>query len=230
MVEAVLHLLEVKREHAPGHPAVIVQPVLGERPEPLDAVDVDGSLSPFPNEDLGMLDGEVLAEALERVVALELVGVVDGALARPPSDHVHQQFLGDGIHHLRVHPPIPLQEPEYDAFARRPSPALALPPAAKVGLIEFDLSGKPACLPFALPDDRQPEPIVDALHRLVRNTEIERREEGGLLTAKRGDHEDLPLQPLQTLLALAVPALPISPVCPVCLAVTAERTLPPEQI
>jgi len=230
VVEAVLHLLEVEREHAPGYPAVIVQPMLGETPESLNAVDVDGPLSTFANERLGMLQGVVLAIALEGVVAPELVGVVDRALAGLPADDVHEHLLGDRVHHLGIHPPIPLQKPEYDTFARSPSAALALPPAAEVGLIELDLARQSPRLPFTLLDDRQTKPVVDAFHRLVWNLEVERRQERGLLATERRDDQDFPLQPFQALLAPAVPALPVSPPRPICLAMTAERALPTEEI
>ena len=230
VVEAVLHLLEVEGEHAPRHSPVIVQPMLGERPEPLDAVDVNGAPPALANERLGMLQGVVLAEAFERVIAPELVRVVDRSLARLPADDVKEHLFRDSIHHLGVHPSISLQKPENDAFPCRTSSALPLAPAAEVRVVQLNLSRELPRFFLTLPDDRKPELVIDALHCLVRNTEIERREECRLLAAERGDHENLALQPLQALLAFAVPAFPVPPVCPVCLPMAAERTLPPEQI
>lgn len=190
---------------------------------------MDGAPAAPSREGRGVPEGVVLAVALEGVVTAELVSVVDGTLPRFPPDDVHEHLFGDGIDHLGVDSPIPLQEPEYNAFRCCSSSTFSLPPAAEVRLVQLDLSGQSPCLRFTLSNDREPELVVDALHRLVRDREVERGQERGLLTTEGRDDQDLPLQPLQTLLPLAVPALPIPAPGPIRLPMTAIWALPTEE-
>lgn len=171
----------------------------------------------------------MFAVALQGVVAPELIGVVDRAFPGFPTDDVHEDLLGDNIHDLRVDPSIPFQEPENDAFAGSSSPAFSFPPAAEVRLVQFDLSREFSRLHLTLLDDREPELVIDALHGLVWDAEIDGGQEGGLLATEGAENEDLAFQPLQTLLPFAVPALPVSAPRPIGLAMTAVDALPSQQ-
>ena len=74
MVEAKFALLEEEGEILSRHPSVMVEPGLGEAPEPLDPVEMDSR-----SDVLVPLVGDpfVLAPQLQRDVALEFIGVVD---------------------------------------------------------------------------------------------------------------------------------------------------------
>ena len=120
-----------------GNPAIIVQDMLRKTPETLNAVDM---VLAAIGKGFRMVQAMVLAPVLERVVAAEGVGVVDQPLPRVPSDMRHQLVSRHSFHNFSVYPPIPLQKPENNAFSGRTSSALALAPAAEVGLIYLDLS------------------------------------------------------------------------------------------
>src|SRR3990172_10838781 len=97
-----------------------------------------------------MIDRMVFPVTLERLITSEGIGVVDRALAGLGLNMMHQFLRGDTLHHVGVDPSIPLQQAEYDTFARRSPASLALASTAKVSLVEFDLPPELAAL--QLPD------------------------------------------------------------------------------
>lgn len=120
MVEARLNFLQLHREMILGYAPIIVQHMLGERPDPFDPIDlVLGSAS---HETLTVIDRVMFAIAPQRLIAAKRIRVID----RPfPSGRLNMGQEGIRRHmcnNLRIDPSIPLQEPEDDTFPRSSSP------------------------------------------------------------------------------------------------------------
>lgn len=65
MIVSVFHFFKIQGKVAFGNSAVVVEAMLGKRPEPLDAVDVNQPLPTFPNEYLCVFDRIVLPVAFK---------------------------------------------------------------------------------------------------------------------------------------------------------------------
>ena len=108
MIVAVFHLFQIQGEVALRNPSVVVQPVLGKRPESFNAIDVNATTFLVSFEFLGMLYSVVFPVSFQGVVAAELIGVVHRTLSGFLANHVHEDFLGYRVYNLRVDPAIPL--------------------------------------------------------------------------------------------------------------------------
>ena len=84
---------------------VVVQLVLGKRPEPLNTIEVVLALV---SERLGMVQSVVFSPALERVVTLEGIGVVDRPLSCFLPDDVEECLSRDIRYHSGIDPAIAL--------------------------------------------------------------------------------------------------------------------------
>lgn len=145
---------------------------------------MDGAFPSLSHECFGVVERVVFAVALQRVVTPELIGVVDRSFPGFPADDVHEDLLGDDIHDFRVDTSISLQKAKYNAFPRSAPSSMPFPSSAEVRLVQLDLSRELSRLHFTLPDDRESKFVVDALHGLVWDAEINGGKEGGLLTTE----------------------------------------------
>ena len=189
MVESVLDLFQIHGEMVLGNATVIVQDMLGKTPEPLNPVDM---VLAAIGQCLGMVQAMVLAPAFQRVVAPEGVGVVDRALPRVLPDVSHQFIGGHPFHDFGVDPAIALQKAEYNAFPGGSSPALALAPAAEVGLVNFNLAFQLARLKLGHVVDRLAQALVHAAHRLIVEPEVGADAIGRLLLVEPGEDGNFP--------------------------------------
>lgn len=228
MVEAILDLFQVHREMIFGDAPIIVQDMLGKTPEALNAVDM---VLAAVGQGFGVVQAVVLAPALQGVVAAEGVGVVDRALPGVLSDVGHEFIGSNPLHHLGVHPAVALQKAENNALSGRTPPALALPPAAEVGLVNLDLAFQLAGLQLGHVVHCLAQALVDAGNRLIVQAEVARHAVGRLLLVEAGKDGNLFAQLLQRLLFPAglVAAAHIAATGPVDLERTAKDTLPASQ-
>lgn len=91
VIESVFHLFKIHRKMIFGNHAVIAEDMLGKRPESLNAVDmIFGSSVHQVFGVIGVIDGQVFAQSLERVVAPKSVGAVDRALSDLLPDNSHR--------------------------------------------------------------------------------------------------------------------------------------------
>ena len=106
-------------------------------PKILDAVDV----VLLVRKELGVVDPKVLeVRNIQRIVAFPAVGINDAVRNDLTLDDWHQG-LGAGIgNDLRVDPSTTLQQPENRDFSSSAASPFAFTPAAKVGLVNFDLA------------------------------------------------------------------------------------------
>lgn len=84
---------------------IVVELMLGERPEALDAVDVDMSVGKAAS----VADPIVFAVEPQGIVALKGICIVDTAFAGPLADDGHEGFCRDIADNSGVDPAIPLQ-------------------------------------------------------------------------------------------------------------------------
>jgi hypothetical protein len=179
MIEPVLHLFKVHRKMILGNPPVVVQDVLGERPEAFDTVDV--IFGAFVDHTFVVRNGVVLAKPLQGIVASEGVRVVDRALPRFLPNDCHEFLFGHMLHHSRIHLAITLQKPKNNVFAHCSASALPLASAAKVALVHLHFAVQSAALKLGHMVDRFSEFLIDARNRLVVEAEVMRETVGRLL-------------------------------------------------
>ena len=144
--------------------------MLRKTPKPFNAVDV--ILGTLVDQSFCVADLVMFPQTLQGIVAPERVGVIDRAFSCFLSNDRHQFFFRDMLHDLRIYLAIALQEPKYNVFALGTTPTLALPPAAKVALIHFDLTVQFAALKLCHMVGRFTQALVDAGNRLVVEVQI----------------------------------------------------------
>ncbi len=212
-----------------GNAAIVIQDMLRKAPKPLNAVNVIFRF--LVDHALRVIDLVMLSPALQRIVALELVRVVDRPFPRFLFDNSHELLSRDPLDHPRVDPPIALQKAKNDAFALCSSSALSFSPAAKVALIHFNLARELAALKLRYMVDRFTQALVDARHRLVITSKIVSELVRRLLLIEALQDPKLSSQLCERLLfaAALVPAANVTATGPGCLERTAENALPPSQ-
>lgn len=188
MIESVLHLFKIHREMIFGNPTVVIQDMLGKRPESFDAVNV--VLGSPVNQGLAVAHGMMLAEPLQGIVAPESISVVYRALPRLLPDDRHQLLFGNMLHHPRIDLAIAFQKAKYNVFTLSSSAAHTLASAAKVGFIHFHLSIKLASLKFGNMIDSLAQALVEACNRLIVQVQVARKAIGRLLLIEALDNTD----------------------------------------
>jgi len=194
--------------------------MLRKTPESFNAVDMVFRF--LVDHVLRVIDGKMFPQPLQGVVALERVGVIDRALSRFLPDNRHEVIRRNSLHHSRVHPPITLQKPEYNAFASCASSALSLPPAPEIRLVHFNVTRKFRPFKFCGMIQSEAEFLVDAGHRLIVRAQITCQSICRLLLVESGDDANLRTDHLQALLLVARSAFDI----PAGSSVHLERTAP----
>ena len=198
MVESVLHFFKIHRKVIFGNPAVIVQNMFGKTPKALNAINM--ILGFFVDHCFGVVDGMVLAQPLQRIVAPKSIRVIDRSFSRFLSDDGHELFFGDVLDHSGIDLAISLQQAKYDVFTGRSSSALALPPAAKVALVHLHLAVQFATLKFSHMVNRFTQTLVDAGNRLIIEAKVMRKSVRRLLLVEALHNGDLSSYALQGLL------------------------------
>ena len=225
MVESVFHFLKIHRKMIFGNSPVIVQNVFSKTPKTLNAVNM--ILRLLIDQRFRVIQGMMLSQALQRVVASEGIGVVNRTLPRFLSDNRHKLIGRHMLHNPRVYLPIPFQKPKYDVFALGPTSALALASAAEVAFVHFDLAVQSAALKLGYVVDRFTETLIDAGDRLIIKSKIVREAVGRLLLVKSLHDANLGMQTLQRLLFSTglVPAPDVAALCTINFERTAENAL-----
>ncbi len=223
MVEAILHFFKIHRKMKFGNSSIIVQNMFGKTPETLNAVDV--IFRSFVDHVFFVLNSVMFTQPLQRIVTSEFVREIDRAFPCFLSDDVHEFDGRDSLYNSRIYPPIALQKAENDAFALRATSALTLAPAAKVGLVHFNLAGEFSSLQLHRMIDRLTQVLVYSGHRLVVHSKIVGKFVGRLYLVEALQDRKLSAQLFQTLLSLALSALHIPSMCLTRLKRTAENTL-----
>lgn len=122
-----------------GDAVVLDEPFLGPAPESLQAVDVDLA----GGENLAVIHFQVpISTEHQAVVTFKLIGIDNGTSA-DLLDREPQQRFGRHIgNHGNVNNPVPLQDPEDRDLTGRSAATITLALAAKVALIQFDLTAQ----------------------------------------------------------------------------------------
>jgi len=197
--------------------------MFSKAPETFDAVDM--IFRPFVDHVFRVIDGMMFPQTLQRIVALESVGIVDRPLSCLLTDDGHEVVGGNPFHDPGVNPPVPLQEAEDDAFAFGSATALPLPPSSEIRLVHLDLPREFRPLKLRNVIKGKAQFLVNPGDRLVVCPEVIRQPVGGLLLVKSGDNSDLRADLFQTFLFATQPALHVASGGPVDLERTAEYAL-----
>lgn len=88
MIKTALDFLQIHQEVKFGNASVVIENMFTECPKAFDSVDM--VLCASINEALGVVDGVVLAIPVERLIPLERIGVIDGALTGFGADMRHE--------------------------------------------------------------------------------------------------------------------------------------------
>jgi len=197
--------------------------MLRKTPESFNAVDMVFRF--LVDHVLRVIDGEMFPQPLQGVVALERVGVIDRALSRFLPDDRHEIICRDSLDHSCVHPSIPLQKPEYDAFAPCASSAPSLSPATEVRLVHFNVTRKFRPFKFCGMIQSEAKFLVDASHRLIVRAQIICQSIRRLLLVESGHDANLHTDHLQAFLLVTRSAFDIPAGSSIHLKRTAENAL-----
>src|SRR3989344_5265517 len=104
MIESVLHLLKIHREMIFGNSAVVVEDMLGKRPESLNAVNMISAM--FVGQGLGMVEPMMFAPTFEGIVAPESISVIYRSFPGMLPDMGHKLISGNPFHDFGVDPAI----------------------------------------------------------------------------------------------------------------------------
>ncbi len=198
MIETVFNLFKIHRKMIFGNPAIIVQNMLRKAPKTLNTVDM--ILGFLADQCFRVVDGEMLPQPLQGVVASEGVGVVDRSLPGFLADDRHQLFFGNVLHYARIDLAIALQEAKDNVFAGSATSAPALASAAKVAFIHLHLAVQFAALKLRHVVDRFAEMLIDAGDGLIVKAKVMREAIGRLLLVESLDNGNLRPHPFQRLL------------------------------
>lgn len=171
--------------------------MLRKTPKSFNAVDM---ILAVMGKGLAVVQPVMLAPALQRIVTAKGISVIDRAFSGMLFNMAHQLVSGCLFHDLGVHSAITLQKPKYNAFSGSATAALALPSAAEIGLVNFDLAFKLAGLKFSDMIDRLAHALVDAGNRLIVQAQVARHAIRRLLLVKTSKDGDLFAQLFQGLL------------------------------
>ena len=127
-------------------------------PKPLDAVNM--VLGSFVDKLFGVINHQMLAKALQGLIAPKGVRIVNRALAGMVLDMGQKGLRRDRLHHLGVDPAITLQKAKDDAFASRTTASLPLPCTPKVGLIHLNLARELSAFQFSGMKEHHPQSLI----------------------------------------------------------------------
>ena len=152
----------------------------------------------------------MLAIPFKRLTSPKSVGIISRTLAGVRGDMVHQYFSRQTLNDLGIHPPIPLHQAEYDGLARSAATSYTLAPAAKIRLIQLDLTPQPNPFQFGNMMQRHTQALVYAGHYFYIHMQISAQAIGRLLLDESGQNRNLAAQPGQTFLLVALAAFHIA--------------------
>ena len=152
----------------------------------------------------------MLTKALQRLMAAKGIGKVNRALAGMVLDKGHEGPRRDRLHHLGVDPAFPHQKAKDDAFASRTSPPLPLTSAAKVGLIELNLTREPGAFQFCDIKEHHPQFMTHPSNSLGIQAQITSQSISWLLLIKALQDNNLAAQLSQAFLLTAEHAFNIA--------------------
>jgi len=184
--------------------------MLRKTPKTFDTVDMILGLS--ANQSFFVVDGKMLPQPFQRVVAPERVGVVYRTLPGLLPDDSHKFFFGHVLHDSRIHLAVALQKAKYNVLTRCASAAFAFASAAKVALVHLYLTVQSAALKLGYVVDRFAQALVHAGNGLVVEPKVVREAVRRLLLVESLDDSDFRSDPLQGLLfstvTVATPHIP----------------------
>ena len=189
MIESILHLFKIHGKMIFGNSPIIVQDMLRKTPKALNAVNV--ILGVFVHQCFAMVQGMMLAQSFQRVVAPKRVRVIDRALSGFLPDDGHKLLFGHMFHHTRVHLAIALQKAKNNVFSCRASSALALASAAEIAFIHLHLAVQFTAFQLGHMIDRFTEALIDACDCLIVKAKIMREAVCRLLLVEAPDNSDL---------------------------------------
>ena len=127
-------------------------------PKSFNAVDMVFGL--FTHKPFGVVHHQMFTISLQRLIPAKRIGEVNRSFAGMCLDMGHQRLCGNRLHDLGVHPAIPLQQAEYDAFTSCAKTTLPLPYPAEVGLVQLDLAGQLGTFQFGGMKQRNAQPLI----------------------------------------------------------------------
>ena len=197
--------------------------MFSKTPETFNAVDM--IFSPFVDHAFRVIDGMVLAEPFERIIAPKSVGIVDRALSRLPADHGHEVVSGNSLDHSCVNPAVALQEAEDDTFSGGASSSFALALAAEIRLIHLNFPREFRPLKLRNMVESEAQPLVNPGDCLVVQPEVACQPVGRLLLVESGNDADLRADHFQAFLPDTISAFHVSAGSPVDFERPAEYAL-----
>ena len=198
MIKPVLHFFKIHGKVVFGNPSVVVQDMLGKTPESLNAVDV--ILGTPIDQNLTVVNGVVLAQTLERIIAPEGVGVVDRPFPSLLPDDSHQFFFGDMFHYSRINLAIALQKAKNNVFTTCTPTTLALASATEITLVHLYFTIELATFKFCYMVDSFTQALIEAGNGLIIKPQIMRQAISRLLLIETLNDGNLGTNLLQGLL------------------------------
>ncbi len=197
MIKTILHLFKIHGKMVFGNPSVVIEDMLSVTPKSFNAVNM---VFTVVGKGLVMVQTMVLAPAFQRIIAMESIRVVH----RPFSgmcDNMHHQFLGCHLlHDFGVHPSIPFQKAQNNAFSDRSSSSLAFSATTKIALVYLNLSLQLACLQLCYMIDRFAQTLIDTGNYLIIQGQITSHTISRLLLVETSDNANFLAQTLERFL------------------------------
>src|SRR5450759_525151 len=208
MIVTVFNFFQIHWKVIPRYAAIVVQNMFSITPKPFNAVDMVFGL--FTHKAFGMINHHMFSKSLQRLISTKRIGVVDRSLVGMRLDMSHERLCRNRLHNLGVDPSIPLQQAEYDAFTSCATPTLTLANAAKVGLIQLDLTRQFGTFEFGGMKQRDAQPLINPGYRLGIQVQITGQSIGRLLLVKTLQDGNLTAQLVQAFLLATQHALHIT--------------------
>lgn len=139
MGESILNFLQIHRELIRGHALITVQNMLGKRSNPLDPVDV--VFGSAIRETLTVSGRVLFAIASQRLGTAERIRAIDKAFAGGGLNVDYERVDRYVPDHLRIAPPIPLQQPHHDTVTSHSPTTASLSPSTAMVFVQFDPHG-----------------------------------------------------------------------------------------
>lgn len=163
MVIPELVFFQVQREVVRVHPMAFGEHLLCKTPEAFNAVDMGAAIG----KHLPMIDRKVFAEAVQVIVAHEVICVEDRPFDGMVTDLAHQSFFGTVGNRDGIDPAFSLQKAENSHFSRRSASAMPFAMATEVRLVHFDLTDQLAVFGGGQASQRLPEPTKGRMDRWI---------------------------------------------------------------